>query len=148
MLETLSVKNWNRWSSQHLFLLFTIAWDLRGHDTTCRVFKGELNQRSITGPIYMNGKKEEKKSNFFTWFSLCLLKQQKCSKVVENMIQRQWVLPFCAQFSSVQDGIYALKKPICAPPHLPEVSPTLPLKQFQCSSDWQWPSLVFWRKIV
>ena len=43
------------------------------------------------------------------------------------------------QFSSVQrqDGIYALGKAhtICAPPRLSEVSPTLPLKQFQCSSD-------------
>ena len=34
------------------------------------------------------------------------------------------------------------EKPICAPPRLSEVSPTLPLKQFQCSSDWWWPSLV------
>ena len=31
------------------------------------------------------------------------------------------------QFSSVQDGIFALEKPICAPPGLSEVSPTLPL---------------------
>ena len=28
-----------------------------------------------------------------------------------------------------------LEKPICTPPHLSEVSPTLPLKQFQCWSD-------------
>ena len=28
------------------------------------------------------------------------------------------------------------EKPICAPLRLPEVSPTLPLKQFQCSSHW------------
>ena len=28
-----------------------------------------------------------------------------------------------------------LEKPICAPPRLSEVSPTLPLKRFQCSSD-------------
>ena len=27
------------------------------------------------------------------------------------------------------------EKPICAPPHLLKVSPVLPLKQFQCSSD-------------
>ena len=33
-------------------------------------------------------------------------------------------------------------KPICAPPRLSEVSPTLPLKRFQCSSDWRWPFLV------
>ena len=32
------------------------------------------------------------------------------------------------------------EKPICAPPHFSEVSPTLPLKQFQCSSDRRWPS--------
>ena len=40
------------------------------------------------------------------------------------------------------------EKPICAPPRLSEVSPTLPLKRFQCPSDWQWPSLVLSRKIV
>ena len=33
------------------------------------------------------------------------------------------------------------EKPICTPPCLSEVSPLLPLKQFQCSSDWRWPSL-------
>ena len=33
-------------------------------------------------------------------------------------------------FSSVQDGTYVLRKA-----HLSAVSPTLPLKQFQCSSD-------------
>ena len=38
------------------------------------------------------------------------------------------------------------EKPICVPPLLSEVSPTLPLKQFQCSSDWRWPSLVLSRK--
>ena len=38
------------------------------------------------------------------------------------------------QFSSVQDGIYALEKTLCAPPRLLEVSPTLPWKRFQYSS--------------
>ena len=51
------------------------------------------------------------------------------------------------QSSSVQDAIYALGK-ACAPPRLSEVSPALPLKRFQCSSDWRWPSLVLSRKIV
>ena len=31
------------------------------------------------------------------------------------------------------------KKPICAPPSLSEISPTLPLKRFQCSSDEDGP---------
>ena len=31
----------------------------------------------------------------------------------------------CLQFSSVQDGIYALEKPICTPPRLSEVSPNV-----------------------
>ena len=45
-------------------------------------------------------------------------------------------------FQSVQDGISVRsEKPIiCAPPRLREVSPTLPLKQLQCSFDWRWPS--------
>ena len=34
------------------------------------------------------------------------------------------------------------EKPICAPHCLWEVSPMSPLKRFQCSSDWRWPSLV------
>ena len=34
------------------------------------------------------------------------------------------------------------KKPICAPAGLSEVTPTLPLKRFRCSSDWRWPFLV------
>ena len=37
------------------------------------------------------------------------------------------------------------EKHICAPARLSEVSPTFPLKQFQCSSDWRWPSLVLLR---
>ena len=40
------------------------------------------------------------------------------------------------------------EKAICAPPRLSEVSPALPLKRFQCSSDRRWPSLVLSRKIV
>ena len=39
------------------------------------------------------------------------------------------------------------EKPICAPPRLSEFPPTLPLKQFKCSSDWLWPSFVLSRKI-
>ena len=40
------------------------------------------------------------------------------------------------------------EKPICAPPHPSEISQRLPLKQFQCSSDWRWPSLILSRMIV
>ena len=40
------------------------------------------------------------------------------------------------------------EKPICTPSRLSEVSPTLPLKQFQCSSDWRWLSVVLSRKVV
>ena len=43
------------------------------------------------------------------------------------------------QFSSVQLKVVSVcsEKPICAPPHLLEVSPTSPLKWFQRPSDWQ-----------
>ena len=52
--------------------------------------------------------------------------------------------------SSVQFKMVSMRseKPICAPPRLSEVSPSSPLKRFQCSSDWRWPSLVLSRKIV
>ena len=36
------------------------------------------------------------------------------------------------------------EKSIWAPLRLSEVSPALPLKRLQCSSDWRWPSLVLW----
>ena len=41
------------------------------------------------------------------------------------------------KFSSVQFKIVSMRseKPICAPPCLSDVSRTLPLKRFQCSSD-------------
>ena len=39
-----------------------------------------------------------------------------------------------------------LEKPVCTPPCLSKVSPTLPLKQFQCLCNWWWPSLVHSRK--
>ena len=52
--------------------------------------------------------------------------------------------------SSVQVKMVSMRseKPICAPPRLSDVSRTLPLKRFQCSSDWRWSSLVLLRKIV
>ena len=40
------------------------------------------------------------------------------------------------------------EKPICAPSCLSEVSSTFPLKWFQCSSAWWWPSLILLRKII
>ena len=53
------------------------------------------------------------------------------------------------QFSSVQEGIDALGKAhMRSIPSLSDVSPILPLKRFQCSSDWRRPSLVLSRKIV
>ena len=36
------------------------------------------------------------------------------------------------------------EKPLSAPPCLSEVSPTFPLQQFQCLSDWQWLSHLPW----
>ena len=54
------------------------------------------------------------------------------------------------QFSSVQFGSVPFKivsmrseRPIFTPPRLSEISPTLPLNQFQCSSDRRWPSRPF-----
>ena len=51
------------------------------------------------------------------------------------------------QFSSRMVSMH-LKWPISAAPRLSEVSPTSPLKQFQCSPDWQLPSLILSRKIL
>ena len=41
-----------------------------------------------------------------------------------------------------------LNTSFCAPPCLSEASLMLPLKQFQCWSDWQWSCLVLSRWIV
>ena len=47
-------------------------------------------------------------------------------------------------FSSIQFKMVSMRSEksikLCAPPRLSEVSPTLPLKRFQCPSDWRWPS--------
>ena len=53
-------------------------------------------------------------------------------------------------FSSVQFKVVSMRseKPICAPLRLSEVFPKLPLKRFQGSSDWRWPSLDLSMKIV
>ena len=54
------------------------------------------------------------------------------------------------QFSSVQFKMGSMRSenPANTAPRLWEMSLTLPLKQFQCSSDWRWPSLALSRKIV
>ena len=48
------------------------------------------------------------------------------------------MLALTEEFSSVQFKMVSKcsGKPICAPPHVSEVSPMLPLIQFQCWSDW------------
>ena len=53
-------------------------------------------------------------------------------------------IPKQSQFNSVQFQEVSMpsEMPICAPTHLSEISPALPSKQFQCSSEWKWPSLV------
>ena len=77
-----------------------------------------------------------------------------CNSVVECWTCDQNVVDFIPSrsSSSVQDGIYGLGKAhICSTPSLStylEVSPVLPLKQFQHLSDWLWPSLILSSKIV
>ena len=72
---------------------------------------------------------------------------------------KQWVLgPRAAswqnfssrdvQLSSVQGGIYALRKAHMRSTPSLRSSLMLPLKWLQCSSDWQRPSLVLSRKII
>ena len=68
-----------------------------------------------------------------------------------------WLFVWCNHSCTiVQFQMVAMhwEKPISTPPNLTvsEVSPTLPLLfdtvwQFQCLSDWRWPSLILWRKI-
>ena len=67
-----------------------------------------------------------------------------------NTRDRAWAIG-CSQISSVQFKMVSMRseKPICAQFRLSEVSPTCPLKRFQCSSDLQWPSsLVLSKKIL
>ena len=49
--------------------------------------------------------------------------------------------PISVQFKMVS---MCLEKPTYAPTQLSEVPPALPVKQFQCSSEWWWPSLIHW----
>ena len=60
---------------------------------------------------------------------------------------QQAIMLYHNQFSSVQCKVVSmcLERPTCAPPCL---SLTLPLNQFQCSSEWCWPALIFLRKTI
>ena len=70
------------------------------------------------------------------WHPLNVLQRQQ-TKAISITLHRRHVRT--VQFNVVS---VRLEKPICAPPRLSEVSPTLPLKRFQCSSDWRWPWLM------
>ena len=50
------------------------------------------------------------------------------------------------QFNSVQFKMVSMRsgKAICIPPCPSEVSPSMPLKQFQCQSEWHWPVSSLW----
>ena len=65
-----------------------------------------------------------------------------CVRTAHNHLKTRWC---SVQFKTAS---MRWEKPIRAPPRLSEVSPTLPLKRFQCSSDWRWPFLVLSRKMV
>ena len=65
------------------------------------------------------------------------------SRCIINKVAKQPKETYQRQFTSVQFKWY-----LCALPRLSEVSLTLPLKHFQCSSDWRWVSLVLWRKSI
>ena len=70
----------------------------------------------------------------------------------------EWVQQFISHSSaSVKHIVHAVQfkivsmhseKPTHVPPHLSEVSPTVPLKRFQYLSDWRWPFLILLRKII
>ena len=67
--------------------------------------------------------------------------QQRCSlrkalSASQQSKQDYHNLPPPVQFKMVS---MCLEKPICTPPCLSEVSPALPLKRFQCSSDYDGP---------
>ena len=68
----------------------------------------------------------------------------------DKMLQGLYSSDHCFLFSSVQSKMVSMHsgRPICAAPHLSGVSPMLPLKQFECWSDWRWPFLILSRKIV
>ena len=65
------------------------------------------------------------------------------TRLVPQLLTALW--PSSVQFKMVS---MRSEKLICAPPRHSEISPMLPLKHFQCSSNWRWPFLVLSRKIV
>ena len=79
-----------------------------------------------------------------TWAYFCITATNVATEIRQQVYAEE--TRAAVQFNSVKDGISALRKAhtVCTPAHLSEAFPTLPLKQFQCSSDWRWPSLVFW----
>ena len=80
------------------------------------------------------------------WMQAIVLHQNPCRSITSLPV-------FALQHLDISTDQFKMvsmcsEKPICALPRLSEVSPTLPLKQFQCSPDWRWPSVVLSRKIV
>ena len=76
--------------------------------------------------------------------STCVHTLKITNSVSHAIVRHQTQILVLVQFKTVSMHLIKL---ICAPPHLSEVSPALPLKQFQYSSDWWWPSLILSRKI-
>ena len=69
-----------------------------------------------------------------------------CNSPCCYFISTQWQLVLAVQFSS-RWYLCARKSPY-APHPVSEVSPTSPLKWFQCSYDWRWPSLVLQGRVL
>ena len=67
-----------------------------------------------------------------------------------DSMQKQPISLTNGLFTSVQFKVVSMysEKPVCVSTRLAEASPVLSLKQFQCSSNWQRPSLVLSGKIV
>ena len=64
---------------------------------------------------------------------------------IVGRILSSWVFNEIVQFKMVSKRS---EEPICAPPRLSELSPTVSLKQFRCLFDWRLPTLVLSRKTV
>ena len=114
----------------------------------CKVFRYMCDQMK-NNTLWIHNFENWRLQNF-AFFSRWLLLGARllaCMKRTSILL----LLLFCCMSNSLVQFkmvIMCLEKPICTPPRLSEVSPTLPLKRFQCPPGWWWPSLVHSRKIV
>ena len=125
-----------------------IRWSQLLHHALCSGWLQTLRWRIIrwgqfcTILFTMDGCFWKKKANI-SFLHICLqaAASKLCSSEKSQNITKEWkAVEIIIQFSSVQFKMVSmrLEKPICAPPHISDVSLKLPLKRFHWKVSQKW----------